>query len=172
MTDRNDTGIHGYRTERHANLLPVCAEPSAGKTTTNVKMRKIFKPPTIALSVINYCLLPSVYCLSLLSILFFQFRHHRRIGQRRRVAQRPAVGDIAQQAAHDLAAAGFRQLGGEKNLVGPGDRPDLFGDMSFQLVRSTRLLPRLPPSSETKAQIAWPLISCALPMTADSATFW
>jgi magnesium-transporting ATPase (P-type) len=33
------------------------------------------------------------------------------------------------------------------------------------------LLPSTPALSETNAQIAWPLISCALPMTAASATF-
>ena len=33
------------------------------------------------------------------------------------------------------------------------------------------LPPSTPALNETKAQIAWPLISWALPMTADSATF-
>ena len=103
-------------------------------------------------------------------ILFFQFRHHRRIGQCRRVAQRPAIGDIAQQPAHDFAAAGFRQLCREKNFVGPGDRADLLGDMALSSSVSASLA-SIPAFSDTNAQIAWPLISCALPTTAASATF-
>ena len=42
----------------------------------------------------------------------------RGVGERRRVAERFVLGDVAQQAAHDLARAGLRQLRGEQDVFG------------------------------------------------------
>src|SRR3712207_5691453 len=36
--------------------------------------------------------------------------HHRRVGQRRHVAELAVLGDVAQEAAHDLARAGLGEL--------------------------------------------------------------
>src|SRR3972149_289579 len=36
---------------------------------------------------------------------------HVRVGERRRVAERPALGDVAQETPHDLARARLRELG-------------------------------------------------------------
>src|SRR5215218_3456826 len=49
---------------------------------------------------------------------------HRLVGQRRRVAQRPALRDVAQQPAHDLAAPRLRQVGHEHEEFRPRDRAD------------------------------------------------
>ena len=56
-----------------------------------------------------------------------QLLHHRRIGQGRGVAERAefVFGDLAQDAAHDLAGAGLGQAGRELDDVGRGDRADL-----------------------------------------------
>src|SRR5437899_12175451 len=52
-----------------------------------------------------------------------------RIGERRRVAESPPLGDVAQQAAHDLAGSGLGQLVGEDHRLRPGRRTDLLGDV-------------------------------------------
>ena len=57
--------------------------------------------------------------------------------------KRAAVGDIAQQAAHDFAAAGLGQLRGKKNLVRPGDGPDFLGHMRFELIDQSTCCRRL-----------------------------
>ncbi|MPL84631.1 hypothetical protein SDC9_30596 [bioreactor metagenome] len=56
-----------------------------------------------------------------------QLLHHRGIGQRRDVAKAAIIvlGDLAQDAAHDLARAGLRQAGRPLDQVGLGDRADL-----------------------------------------------
>src|SRR5262249_54232326 len=71
--------------------------------------------------------LPVAYrwCLcSFFLVLLLELGDHRRVGESRRVAERAAVGDVAEQPAHDLAAARLGQLGGEEDLVGPRDRAD------------------------------------------------
>src|SRR5512139_3497786 len=61
-----------------------------------------------ALLIFAFCLLPFAFRPSFLVLA--QLRQHRQILQRRRVAERLlAGGDVAQQAAHDLAAAGLGQ---------------------------------------------------------------
>jgi hypothetical protein len=47
---------------------------------------------------------------------------HAGIQQRRGVTEFTALGDVAQQSAHDLAAAGFRQLRHHMDLPRPRDR--------------------------------------------------
>src|SRR5262245_52071947 len=41
---------------------------------------------------------------------------HGRVGERRRVPERAVLGHVAQQAPHDLAAAGLGQLGREDDV--------------------------------------------------------
>ena len=81
-------------------------------------------------------------------VVRLQLRDHGRIGERRRVAERLAFGDVAQQPAHDLARPRLRQIGGEQNVVGPGDRADLLDDVLLELVdellRTEPLASRLP----------------------------
>ena len=59
-----------------------------------------------------------------------QMLDHVGIGERRGVAEARyvALGDFPQDAAHDLAAAGLGQAGGELDRVGGGDRADLVAD--------------------------------------------
>jgi len=45
--------------------------------------------------------------------------HHARLAQGRHVAQLVARGDVAQQAAHDLAGAGLRDVGGPDDPLRP-----------------------------------------------------
>src|SRR4029453_14591397 len=63
--------------------------------------------------------------LFLVLVLLLQRRDHGRVGQRRRVTERATFGHVAQEAAHDLAAAGLGQLRGVEDVVGPGERTDL-----------------------------------------------
>ncbi len=43
--------------------------------------------------------------LVLVAVLLLEHFHHRRVGQGGGVAQGPALGHVAEEAAHDLAAA-------------------------------------------------------------------
>src|SRR5262245_3024691 len=70
----------------------------------------------------------------LLLVLGLQLGDDRRICQRRRVAQRAALGDVAQEAAHDLAAARLGKLRREDDVVGPRQGSDLLRDVGLQLV--------------------------------------
>ena len=68
-----------------------------------------------------------------------------RVAQRGDVAELVAGGDVAQQAAHDLARAGLRQVVGEGDPLRAGELADLVGDVLAQLVRRARRRPsRLP----------------------------
>src|SRR6266404_6962149 len=58
---------------------------------------------------------------------------HRRVRERRHVAERPVLRHVAEQAPHDLAAAGLRQLGRENDVRRLGDRADLDGDVVAKL---------------------------------------
>src|SRR5215469_15982385 len=48
-----------------------------------------------------------------------------RIGERRRVPEHPAFGDVAKEPAHDLAAARLRKLGRERQMFGPREPAEL-----------------------------------------------
>jgi hypothetical protein len=74
-----------------------------------------------------------------------QLRHDGRIGQRGGVAERAALGDVAQQAAHDLARPRLRQV--RRNRMSSGrDRADLVATCSrrssLQLLVADALLHR------------------------------
>ena len=103
-------------------------------------------------------------------VLLLQRRDHVRIGERRRVAERTTLGDVAQQAPHDLARPRLRQVGRKEDVVGLGDRADLFADERRAAPRASSRLCLKPSRSVTNAASAWPLSSCALPTTAASAT--
>src|SRR5512146_2357640 len=52
-------------------------------------------------------------------------RDDRGVRERRRVAERLALGDGAQEPPHDLPGPRLRQVRGEQDVLGPGDRADL-----------------------------------------------
>jgi hypothetical protein len=80
--------------------------------------------------------------------------HDTGIGERGGVPEVAALGDVAQEPAHDLAAAGLRQVVGEDHRLRPGRRPDLGGDVATQLL--AELVPAsLPPLRVTKATMPW-----------------
>src|SRR4051794_20555508 len=87
-------------------------------------------PPAVTVSSASR-LAPSAV---LFLVVRLQLSDHRRIGQRRRIAERLALGDVAEQAAHDLAGAGLGQVGGEQDVVWPRNRADLLDDMFLQVV--------------------------------------
>ena len=60
--------------------------------------------------------------------------HHRGVLQRRHIAQRSVLGDVAQQAPHDLAGAGLGQLRDEHDLPWLGDRSERLGDVFAQFL--------------------------------------
>jgi hypothetical protein len=51
-----------------------------------------------------------------------------------RIAESAALGDVTQQPAHDLAAAGLRQFRYDVNLPRPRDLSDFLGDLFAQHV--------------------------------------
>ena len=57
-----------------------------------------------------------------------------RVRQRGGVAERFAGGNVPEQAAHDLARTGLRQIGGEQDVVGPGDGAKRDADGYFWLL--------------------------------------
>src|SRR5262245_18864988 len=70
-----------------------------------------------------------------LLLVFPQLSKHRQIFERRRIADRlRTAGDVAQQAAHDLAAAGLGQGFGVADVVGAREGADLLGDVLAQLL--------------------------------------
>jgi hypothetical protein len=60
--------------------------------------------------------------------------HDRRIGERAGVAEVGEIilGDLPEDAAHDLAAAGLGQAGGDVEVVGHGDAADFVADGGAQ----------------------------------------
>src|SRR5512146_1452273 len=67
-------------------------------------------------------------------VLILERRHDVRIGERRRVTERAALGDVAQEAPHDLARSRLRQIRREQDVVGLGDGADLLRNEVAQLV--------------------------------------
>ena len=61
-------------------------------------------------------------------------RHDGRVGERRRVAERAVLGDVAEQAAHDLPRARLRQLRREDDVRRLRDRADLVRDVVAELL--------------------------------------
>src|SRR5450830_1674953 len=76
-------------------------------------------------------------------VLDLQLRDDRRIRERRGVAERLAFGDVAEEAAHDLAGARLRKISGEQDLIRPRDPADLPDDVLLQL-RDERVGWRVP----------------------------
>ena len=68
---------------------------------------------------------------SFLFVLLFQFRHHRRIRQCSGVTHGSSIGNIPEQAPHDLAATRLRQLDGKKDLIRSRDGTDLLRNMTL-----------------------------------------
>src|SRR5262249_15291376 len=83
-------------------------------------------------------LLASDVMLFLLLVLGLELRHDRRVRQGRSIAERATLGDVPEQATHDLAAARLRQLGGEDDVVRARERADLLGDVGLELVHQLR----------------------------------
>ena len=92
------------------------------------------------------------------------------IGERRGVAERLVLGDVAQQPAHDLARAGLRQVLGEEDRLRLRDRPDVLGDVVAQL--GDERVARLVAARAGSRTRRWPGRSCrrSCPTTAASAT--
>src|SRR5438309_1686489 len=62
------------------------------------------------------------------------FLDHGRVGEGRRVAQLSLLGHVAEEAAHDLAAPGLRQLGREDDVRRLRDRADLLAHVRPELL--------------------------------------
>ena len=70
-----------------------------------------------------------------------QLADDRCIGQRCRVAEVAAFGDVAKQPAHDLATAGLRQIRGEVDRLRLGNGTNLGSYVVAQVVDVTTSLP-------------------------------
>src|SRR3954447_21224885 len=71
--------------------------------------------------------------LSLLD-LALELLHHVGVAQRGDVTELAALRDVAQQAAHDLARAGLRQVVGPDDALGPRELADPLGDVLADLL--------------------------------------
>src|SRR5690348_6706742 len=88
-------------------------------------------------------IMPAALTESFDQTLFDKRAHYARIGQRRNVAQliRLVLGNLAQDAAHDLARACLRQRIGPLDVIGQRDRPDLLAHFVAEfLLQSVRRL--------------------------------
>lgn len=94
-------------------------------------------------------------------VLLFQMGHHRRVRKRCSVTQSAPVSDVTKQPAHDFSAAGLRQFGGEKYLVRPRNRPNLFCHMPrIKVSSSVRLDDPSTPALRKKTQMRRGRESC------------
>src|SRR4051812_16845902 len=66
--------------------------------------------------------------------LALELLHHVRVAERRDVAELLALGDVAQQAAHDLARARLRQVVGPDDALGPRELADALGHVLADLL--------------------------------------
>src|SRR3954463_12622131 len=66
--------------------------------------------------------------------LALELLHHVGVAQRRDVAELAALGDVAQQPAHDLARARLRQVVGPDDALGPRELADALGDVLADLL--------------------------------------
>src|SRR3954468_3005112 len=83
-------------------------------------------PPRSGRSLVLFLLAPLHLALELL--------HDVRVAERRDVAHLLALGDVAQQAAHDLARAGLRQVVRPDDPLRPGELADALRDVLADLV--------------------------------------
>ena len=81
--------------------------------------------------------------------LALELRHDVRVAQRRDVAELAALGDVAQQAAHDLARARLGKVVGPDDALGPRELADPLRDVLADLGDESSL-PSRSPSSVTK----------------------
>src|SRR3954453_14600148 len=123
--------------------------------------------------------------------LALELLHDVRVAERRDVAELLALGDVAQQAAHDLARARLGQVVGPDDALGPREFADPLGNLLADVVAGVAVgRPRFPirlapcsrmsltrasspsrsPSSVTNAATDWPVSSSLWPMHAASAT--
>src|SRR4051812_31407467 len=66
--------------------------------------------------------------------LALELLHHVGVAQRRDVAELLALGDVAQQAAHDLPRARLGQVVGPDDALGPRQLADALGDVLTDVV--------------------------------------
>ncbi len=103
-------------------------------------------------------------------MLLGQALDHGKILERGNIAGNDALlRDLAEQAAHDLAAAGLRQAFRETNVRGAREGADIGGDVIAENV--AQIGGRgLPGPERDEATMASPLISSGRATTAASAT--
>jgi hypothetical protein len=90
-----------------------------------------------------------------------QPRHDIGVGQRRRVAERLPLGDVAQEAPHDLPGPGLREVGREEHVSGRAMARSFRHVLRSSCPSASR--GRRPSFSVTKAAMACPFSSCAFP---------
>src|SRR4051812_27799880 len=74
-----------------------------------------------------------LFLLALLD-LALELVHHVRVAERRDVAELLALGDVAQQPAHDLARARLGQVVGPDDALGPRQLADALGHVLADLL--------------------------------------
>src|SRR5437879_1499197 len=72
--------------------------------------------------------------LLLLLVLRLEAGDHGRIGEGGGVAEGAPLGDVAEEPAHDLAAARLREVGGKDDVIGAGEGADLLHHVRLQFV--------------------------------------
>src|SRR3954453_1621980 len=109
---------------RAASRTSPCSAKPSGRSVDVMYVNATFQPSRASRSTAARPMprappvMSAVGKLALFLVLVFKRRDHRRIGQRRHVAESAAFGDIAKETAHDLAAARFREVGGHQDFFG------------------------------------------------------
>ena len=101
--------------------------------------------------------------------LLLQALDHVGVAQRGDVAERAALGDVAQQPAHDLARARLRQVVGPDHALGARELADPLGDRS-RIPSTVSSSPSTRPAASRRRRSPGPVSSSCWPMTAASAT--
>src|SRR5690349_15636201 len=93
------------------------------------------------------------------SIFLLQARDDGRVRQSGRVSEDAPFGDVPQQTAHDLAAAGLGQVGREEDVVRSAHGAQLFAYEGFQLFgEGGRGVETLPTRNESARRLALDLV--------------
>src|SRR5665647_315941 len=118
---RQKTDVYGQKTENCKRSCPLVVRSSPSFVASHKQLQLLFSKRPHPLPLYRL-------------VLILQHRHHCRIRERGRVAECAALGDVAQEAAHDLARAGLGEIGAEDDVVGLRDCADLARDVVAELL--------------------------------------
>src|SRR5258708_15824854 len=108
-------------------------------SASSVSVREVVRPAARSAAscwIVGFVVGLAIGLLFLLRAVLHQILDHARIGESRGVAEIAEIvlGDLAQDAAHDLAGARLGQARRPLDDIGPGDRADLLAHPAAPLL--------------------------------------